>query len=44
MQPFLLRAGPTHAVSGPYPAALLAGGKGNEIDVVQQRAYQAFLQ
>jgi hypothetical protein len=33
-------------VSGPYQAALLVqpSGKGNDVDVVQQRAFQAFLQ
>ena len=40
-----LRAGPTHAVAGPYPGGLLnqPGGKGAGADVVQQRAIQAFL-
>ena len=39
-------AGPTHAVAGPYPAGLLAqpSGKGESVDVVQQRAFQAFQQ
>ena len=43
---WLFCAGPVHAVSGPYPAGLLVlpSAKGSDVDVVQQRALQAFRQ